>query len=404
MDFDVAPNPIVGNDVTRKIQLADRVLHRLVRNGLYPLARDPQFARELVSLVTLGNCTSIIETGIFHAHTTQFLVNAFPDKRIISVEVVEEYVNNAKALFAKNDRVHIHHGNSSDYLGMILRDTSVVGENPFFFLDAHWYDYLPLLDELKHIFTFGRGIICIHDFQAPDAPEFGFGSHHGRPISLEMIAHVLEHPGLKYKTYFPAVPSRMFCTYEDGKYCWNFETDEGKTRQEVMGRCYILINDSMRIAHILDSWAMGGYLTLGPQSGERVSSAGDGKRGGESGKEGGFAVSAEEAAYLKESSAAWPVVQESIELGLLQLDVGEWAGALAHLDCAERLLDKSTIKGLKYLRALCLYKLGRFAEAEEALYEELRLGPAGSPSVLDRHETVLALLAEVRRKRNASTG
>lgn len=67
------------------------------------------------------------------------------------------------------------------------------GKPTFFFLDAHWTDNCPLLDELDEIARSGkRGCVLIHDFQVPGT-DFGFDSMpDGRPFNLELIAPHLE--------------------------------------------------------------------------------------------------------------------------------------------------------------------------------------------------------------------
>ena len=45
----------------------------------------------------------------------------------------------------------------------------------FFYLDAHWYNYNPLLDELKVIakYNMNKSVIAIHDFKVP-GKDFGY--------------------------------------------------------------------------------------------------------------------------------------------------------------------------------------------------------------------------------------
>lgn len=67
------------------------------------------------------------------------------------------------------------------------------GERLFFFLDAHWNDHCPLLDELDAIAAAKvKPCIIIHDFQVPGT-DFGFDKMpDGRPFNLELIAGRLD--------------------------------------------------------------------------------------------------------------------------------------------------------------------------------------------------------------------
>ena len=68
-------------------------------------------------------------------------------------------------------------------------DESITGNNPMFYLDAHWYDYMPLPDELATIANqCQRGIIIIDDFLIPDHPEYLYDEYPGARIDLEMVS------------------------------------------------------------------------------------------------------------------------------------------------------------------------------------------------------------------------
>jgi hypothetical protein len=74
---------------------------------------------------------------------------------------------------------------------------------PLFYLDAHWYDYWPLQDEVKTISKLSQFVILADDFKVPGKPQFendnGGGGTPGvhrttidiRPCSMETIGHLL---------------------------------------------------------------------------------------------------------------------------------------------------------------------------------------------------------------------
>jgi hypothetical protein len=68
---------------------------------------------------------------------------------------------------------------------------------PVIFIDAHWEDYFPLLDELKIIKDKNlKPVIAIHDFYVPDEngnAKFGFDSYHSQPLDFPYIKNAIEN-------------------------------------------------------------------------------------------------------------------------------------------------------------------------------------------------------------------
>lgn len=102
----------------------------------------------------------------------------------------------------RRKEIHTFLGNSPDVIGAILASGRF--PRPFlFFLDAHWHDYWPLLDELRMIHRYGMSDSCIviHDFQVPGKP-FGYDSYHGQPLNLDYVREDLFRINPKYKTFY----------------------------------------------------------------------------------------------------------------------------------------------------------------------------------------------------------
>jgi hypothetical protein len=141
---------------------------------------------EVSKLVTENNIKTIIETGTYKAETT--LALRLLCTNIHSIEINETYYN--RAVENNKNKINFHLGNSPKILKEILPNI----ERPIlFFLDAHWYDYNPLLDELKVIAEFGLqdSIILIHDFKVPNK-DFGFDSFNGKDYDLDYIRESIE--------------------------------------------------------------------------------------------------------------------------------------------------------------------------------------------------------------------
>lgn len=100
-----------------------------------------------------------IETGTFNGDTLSSAVNA-GFKELHSIDIVEEYTENAKLRFKDFDNVFLHCGSSPEVLQNIID----VKKSTTFWLDAHYQAYkeneidpkygeCPLLQELDAIFS-----------------------------------------------------------------------------------------------------------------------------------------------------------------------------------------------------------------------------------------------------------
>jgi predicted O-methyltransferase YrrM len=162
--------------------------------------------------------TAAVETGTCYGETTGWLAQNCP--KVFSIEVKPEYHEAAAARLdrlAALGRVTLILGNSSEVLASL--DPQMVGARPFFFLDAHWYDYWPLVDEVASICQrFERFVVLIHDFEVPGHPDFvsypgGGAAVDQRPCNLELIRPSVDPARARvfYPRYRPgaACPSLM---------------------------------------------------------------------------------------------------------------------------------------------------------------------------------------------------
>jgi len=134
-----------------------------------------------------------LETGTHKAETTVGLARMFP--KVYTVEVDINYFLASKAALLGCANVVARMGNSPEVIREILPEL----EYPLFaYLDAHWYDYWPLRDELMLLLSVRRPkLIMIHDFRVPGR-NFGFDGYQGRPCDMDFIGDVLPHGECKY--------------------------------------------------------------------------------------------------------------------------------------------------------------------------------------------------------------
>lgn len=125
---------------------------------------DKYAFQHIQDLAEKFNIKRIIETGTYHGWSTNQLCNI--GVPVETIEVNPENFEIAKSFLSSRDNVNLHQGSSPEVLEKILADNE---ENLLFFLDAHWYDYWPLKDELRIIAEKNiKPIISIHDFFVPN--------------------------------------------------------------------------------------------------------------------------------------------------------------------------------------------------------------------------------------------
>jgi predicted O-methyltransferase YrrM len=161
----------------------------LMQNQSGALNEDVYAQTDFLIMKAIHGLTTAVETGTCLGYTAEFLAKNYD--HVHTIEVNEKYADIAYENRLKYyNNVSRYIGSSVDVLPDILKNCD---DNTFFFLDAHWNDYCPLLDELKHIASAKiKPVIAIHDFFVPDRPEYGYDSINGHPFDHEFIKKGLE--------------------------------------------------------------------------------------------------------------------------------------------------------------------------------------------------------------------
>ena len=151
---------------------------------------DGYLAAEVLRLKKAHGLTSALETGTCLGSTTAWLVENFPF-HVRSYEINPQYhaIAMERVPGAKVERPHpMVDLVLEDSRGLVMQDVDGMADRTFVFLDAHWNEHCPLLDELTEISKVGaKPCILIHDFQVPGT-DFGFDKMpDGRPFNLELI-------------------------------------------------------------------------------------------------------------------------------------------------------------------------------------------------------------------------
>jgi hypothetical protein len=145
----------------------------------------------------------IIETGTFRGTTTEWLAGfGIP---VISIEAHASSYEFSKRRLASFRNVIVEESNSVDALGAILPELPKAVPI-FFYLDAHWDNYLPLRDELHLICSFLEDfVIVVDDFEVTGDPGYTFDDYGFGKSLTEGYLRTTDAAHLNL--FYPVVPS-----------------------------------------------------------------------------------------------------------------------------------------------------------------------------------------------------
>ena len=159
-----------------------------------PFAGDYHLAVEIARLIREYNINLLIETGTYIGSSTLALAELC--KKVITIESDVEYYDLANKLFKESHKKNILSilGNSPKVLNLVF--TNIEEKNLLVFLDAHWEENWPLLEELSTIQKHNlQPVIILHDVYnpLPGCEDFGFDSYNGNKLDLGYIKQSLDN-------------------------------------------------------------------------------------------------------------------------------------------------------------------------------------------------------------------
>jgi hypothetical protein len=149
---------------------------------------------------------TVIETGTYRALTTMHL-RSLTNAPVATVEVNKRYFEYSKKRLRKFDGVHQFFGHSPQVLEKLRNDAAWRAQPCFFYLDAHWLDDLPLLDEL-HVIRQGWQSFAalIDDFKVEGDDGYQYDDYGaGKTLQLSLLSGVAELADLH--VFWPAASS-----------------------------------------------------------------------------------------------------------------------------------------------------------------------------------------------------
>lgn len=160
---------------------------------------------------------AFVETGTHLGIGTRLWSMLFQE--VYSCDLEEKFLNSAMGRTGDRDNVFIFRMNSPEFLALLRRFYRVHNraDTPIIYLDAHWGEYWPILDELRALAECPRCIVIIHDYKVVD---MGYDSYGGIDLDLGLVRNNLRavNPGFHLYTNsrqlsVPVDPGKWLKTY-----------------------------------------------------------------------------------------------------------------------------------------------------------------------------------------------
>jgi hypothetical protein len=161
----------------------------LYQMGALAFNQSPEVASIVTYLKSHYQLQDAVETGTYEGNTTMFLSLLFD--KVYSFEILESMHERSKKSLAGQENIELILGSSGKNLVPLL--AKLKGRRVLFYLDAHWHDYWPLLDELKAIAKTHKDqcVILIDDAYVPKFKGIPHDSYKGQRLSYDYIKATL---------------------------------------------------------------------------------------------------------------------------------------------------------------------------------------------------------------------
>lgn len=142
---------------------------------------------------------AVIETGTFLGTSTLFFAaNAPAGCPVHTVELDDLYYGFAKKRFERMGvNINIHRMSSEAFLSKFRFEV----ERLFCYLDAHWYGYLPIREEIVALAGYPQVVVGIDDFEVPGEPSWGFDNYRRRGV---LTWSYIEDAAQDFTVFYPA--------------------------------------------------------------------------------------------------------------------------------------------------------------------------------------------------------
>jgi predicted O-methyltransferase YrrM len=209
----IVPNSIRSyfHDLQHRVANLEMVVDVLISSPVYSPGDDVGFNGQLVrkqifrDLIAAFPFEVILETGTWTGNTSAYMAQT-ARLPVHTCEANPRFHAVAKMRLANVSGVHFQFADSREFLEQSAR-SELASKFAFFYLDAHWYDDLPLAEELEIIERGWRQfVVMIDDFRVPGDDGYGYDNYGpNKALAIEYLADVMRTRNLE--AFFPAVPS-----------------------------------------------------------------------------------------------------------------------------------------------------------------------------------------------------
>ncbi len=169
---------------------------------------NDQHGRQAIfkQLVEVVDFNKILETGTYRGLTTEWLSHIFSGP-VASCEIERLYFLQAKSRLENNESVELCLMDSREFLRRQL-NTLGVNDACLIYLDAHWRDDLPLIEEIDIILaSHKRCVIAIDDFKVPGDAGYAYDDYGpNKALTLELFKNLRDQ---NFRFYFPKLNSEQ---------------------------------------------------------------------------------------------------------------------------------------------------------------------------------------------------
>jgi predicted O-methyltransferase YrrM len=159
--------------------------------GALGFNQAPEIFNFMAYLKKRYNLQDAVETGTFQGNTTKALSILFD--KVYTIEIIKDNYDISKESLAAVTNVELILGSSGKELGVLL--PKLVDRRILFYLDAHWFEDWPILEELAMIAKTHKDncVIVIDDVKVPGYPSVPYDQYKGQPLSYEYIAAAVKN-------------------------------------------------------------------------------------------------------------------------------------------------------------------------------------------------------------------
>lgn len=206
----------------KQLKLEVKLLRNLVEGYLdsptagsnHEKALNGQIGRRAIieDLLSAFHFDFIAETGTHLGHSTSYFA-AKTQHPVYTSELDPHYSGIATLRLANFENIHIFLSDSRKMLRHLASLDNCNNKLGFFYLDAHFFDDLPLLEEIQIVAdNWSQFVILVDDFEVPGDKGYGYDNYgcNGK-LSYEYIQPLVKRISLS--TWAPILPSAQESGY-----------------------------------------------------------------------------------------------------------------------------------------------------------------------------------------------